>query len=647
MNRACFHPILLSLILLGCGGPQTPEPKLVAKPLDRPGVIVKPAAEVKPPTAMVGGDILATISASSLDAFLRVGAGYLAPHLPPAFQPMVQPDTLRAQLFKTIHIDGLEAALDSSRPFAVAIADPMVYRGRGELGSALFAIPVKDGSELVSVFARRSDKHETTPWRDHVFSSSSGRAVYLRLAKDWALLASHEKLLHGAAAELLPLTASARGTAGVRLEVRMGLIGERYSEQIDKGLARLRRNKPGQGAFGMVGIAKRIERWLGLARGMQVVHATLELEPGGAQAKLSATAKPSGPFRSYLASLASGEPWGAKFLPKGSALYLLSRENEATRLSEMNDALDLLGVLLRDAGEEKLIGALREGLTSIARQLGSESAAALWVNGNGGVGMGGAVKVKDPKAAQAEMSKLFGRLAKDLKRIVDKALWAKTERALAGADPAQRKKLEAAARRELPGLTLKVKRGGAKLAGVTIDLYELGVVWPQLKGAEEKKKLAEIKKKVDKVIGLPFTIGFGATGEVGVMAMGKDWRKRLGELCAAAKGGPGSVAVEKNLAAVAGGKPIVMLIQADLTSIVESSMRVADQLTAVPSDLRDQVNKLLPGKEVPVSTLIYREGDAFTVELRAPAEVFGMLTKAGMALFMARAGGSVAPVPVP
>ncbi len=635
---------LVLLLAAGCGSPQGPEPKVVAKPLDRPGVIVKPA-EVKAPTAEIGGDILATFAGSSLDAFLRVGAGYIAPHLPAALQATVQPDTLRAQLFKAIRIDGLEAAIDASRPFAVAIADPLVYRSRGELGPALLAVPVKDGAELVNIFARRSDKHETTPWKDHVFSSASGRPVYLRLDQGYALLASQEKLLHGAAGQLLPLTRSQTG-AKVRVEVKMALIGERFSAELDKALAEVRRSAArGRHGFGAFGMLVRVERWIGLARGMQVAHAFVELEPSGARIKLAASAKASGAFRSYLAALPTGEPWGAKYLPKDAAIFILNRDDEQSRLSDLGDAFNLLKLALGSEDLGGIVEALRTGLTSLLKQLGSEAAMAVWVSGGGGLGMGGAFRVKDAKAAQAELAKLSTTVGKDLKKIVEKATEAKLARVLAGVDPKQRKKLEAAARRELPIPSLKVKRGALKLAGVSVDVHELGIAWPKLKG-DDAKKVAEVRKKVEKVIGLPFTIGFAATGDVGVVALGKEWKKRLGELCATAKGGAGSAGVEKSLAAVAGGKPIAFLGHADLAAIVEGGMRIADQVTTVPSDVRDQVNKLLPGKEVPISTLVYKESDALHVELRASADLFGMLTKAGMLLFMARAGG-MPPMPAP
>jgi hypothetical protein len=643
MSSRRFRTSLLLVVLAGCGGPQTPEPKLAAKPLDKHAVIVKPAVEVPAPTADLSADILATITGGSLDAFLRVGAGYVAPHLPAAFQPMVQPDTLRAQLFKAVHIDGLEAALDPSRPFAIAVADPSIYRTRGELGPILLAVPVKDGGELVNVFARRADKHETTPWKDHAFTSASGRGVYLRLQQGYALLASQEKLLHGAAGQLLP---QLRGVSGarVRAEVKLGLIGDRFGHELDKALASLRRlmNRPADA--GKAGVVRRLERWLGLARGMQTANALLELEPGRARLKLDASAKPSGPFQSYLAALPVGEPWGARFLPKDAAVFVLSRDDAQSRLSDVNDAFELMRTLTGEEGG-KILDTLRAGLEAVLKQLGGESAAAIWVSGNGGIGLGGALKVKDAKAAQAELAKLTASLGKELKRIVEKATEAKLARALTLVDPAQRKKLEAAARREMPVPSLRVKRGGAKLAGVTVDVYELGIAWPKLRG-EEAKRVAELRKKVDKVIGLPFTIGFGAVGEVGVIAMGKEWKKRLSELCATAKGGAGAAAVEKNLAAVAGGKRVALLAHADVTALIEGGMRVADQLATVPSDVRDQVNKILPGKEVPISALVYKEGESLHAELRTSADLFGMLTKAGLVLFMARAGGSM-PMPVP
>ena len=59
-------------------------------------------------------------------------------------------------------------------------------------------------------------------------------------------------------------------------------------------------------------------------------------------------------------------------------------------------------------------------------------------------------------------------------------------------------------------------------------------------------------------------------------------------------------------------------------------MRVADQLTTVPADVRDAINKVLPGpgRNVPLSALMHKAGDTLFWELSVSPDLLASLAKA-------------------
>ena len=237
------------MVFIGCGGPPTPTPKAGpdAPPADgqqppksegtpgNPGP--GPSTPIKAPTADISREILATLTLASIDKIINTSTTVIKPHLPPnapgLIHAMLQPAQLKSQLFKAIKSPELEKAIDTTRPIAVALFDPKVYKGR-QLGPAIVAIPLKDENALVQFLDKKAkEPHVTTPAKDHVFKFSDKEYIRLRIKEGFALMSSHEKLLAGAEGVLLPLVRKPpRYLAHVHMD--MAAIYARYGKDIEK-----------------------------------------------------------------------------------------------------------------------------------------------------------------------------------------------------------------------------------------------------------------------------------------------------------------------------------------------------------------------------------------------------------------------------
>ena len=606
---AWLFPLLL---LSGCGGPQAPEAK---SPATQPEAktIVKPP-EVTAPTADIGGEIIATVALGSLDSLLKQAAAYLQPHLPPPMANMAQADALRGQLFKAMRAEELEKSFDASRPLVMAIGDPKFYRG-SELGPLLVGLPLKDCQGLLDLLSKRSERHETTAWREHIFAMGSD-AVRVRCDKEWAFVASHEKLTAGAAGVLGPLAGRAKPGAA-HVEIRVAEIVDRHGKELDKMIAKAERKATRKEGL-EVGAIHTILRWVGYLRGIQTLSLTAQLDAADIRLRASALAKGGpGEFQTYLSQLDAGEAWGASFVPKESALLLLSRASEAGRSAELDRNLKVLKSVLKGAVDEAMISRWGEGLRNVSKALSGEMALGVWATSEGGVGAGGAVRVKDPKTARGELAKLMKVVGKDVGGLL-KGLQL----------PAELKGL---------GIALQARANGLRVGGQSADLYELVIRWPRPPTAEGRRKLDELKKGLAKVLGPKLVVAFTASGETGLFALGKDHRKRMGELLSAAKGGAGS-GMDKAVRAHVGGRKLVVFAYSPLASVVEGALRVAGQLTTVPADVRDAIAKALPaGKDIPLAASMHREGQQASWDLSISPDVIGVIAKGMMLAFMPRA----------
>jgi hypothetical protein len=257
-----------------------------------------------------------------------------------------------------------------------------------------------------------------------------------------------------------------------------------------------------------------------------------------------------------------------------------------------------------------------------AKHFSGESAGAMWVNADGGVGIGMVSRVRDSALARAEMVKLLQLVSREARRVLTKSL------------PAD-------LRRELKGLSveLKVRPGALRVAGARGDLVELDIRWPKLKG-EAMRELQKTRQRIAKVLGPRLTLAMVGTKDVLLISAGKDHRQRMARMVAVAAGGGGGGGLEQTIASVAGSRKIVGLVYVPVASMAEQVMRLTEQLTTVPAQVKDVFQKLLPapGHSVPISALVQASGPKMTVELNVSPDLMGMIAKGVMAAMTPHGG---------
>ena len=623
------------LLLSGsCKTTQTPPPEVAPdkeakKPEPGAAAAADNAGGQSAPTSDIRDQVILTYTMSSLDNVLDRGLGYVRPHLPPAFAAMLRPSMLKAQLFKSMKMPQLETVVDATRPLALAIADPEQYRGGGRLGSTMLSVPVSDAQGLADALGQVADGHERRPWGDHVFDFH-GDKVRLRLVDGNGLLASDEKLLGGAEGVLAPaLQAQAASKSAARLRIDLATINRLYGAQIDRGLRRMKRKMDRQQG---AGVAKMVSRWIGYFKSAEEALVELQLEPALIRAIASLSAASSGELPTLLGKMRPGPAWGARYLPADSGLVYLSNQSPDAMAESIDEGLELLQGMVQGVVPAATMTRLQELAKKGVQHFSGESAGAMWVNADGSIGGCSIARVKDAAAAQASTVQLLQLLSAELRRLFTKGLPAKVRQELKGAS-----------------LGLRVRPGALRVAGVRGALVELEIKWPRLKDADARKRMGELRRKLGKVLGpRGLTLALAGTGDLLMMVVGKDHRKRLANLLATAKGGKGS-SMEQTVAGIVGSRRIVALVYAPIATLAEQVMRLTEQLTTVPAQVKDVFQKVLPppGKTVPISAVVQATGPKLTVEIEASPELVGMITRgvvSGMSTF---GGGAPFPPPQP
>ncbi len=533
---------------------------------------------------------------------------------------MIQPQVLTAQMFKMLQIEELEPALDTGRPVALALVDPSTYRDE-PLGPVLIAVPVKDVDALVSFLGKKSRKHESNVWKDHLFTTDDG-PVHMRFVDGWALFAGTEKLLNGASGVLLPLVKTPP-TTSVRVRANMTEVYKRYGDKIEMARTMISKSTgPGMELNPLAGMGSTAERWITFAKNIQSFDLTFDMLPREILFRLSARAAGPGPFASYLSKLNVGSAWGAGFMPADSILVGTGRYEKSLMKEDLDSSFKLLQTFLKGYIDVKMLERWREALARYLRHFSGESSTAMWINADGGMGVGSAAKLTDSKMAGRVMRDLMTMLSKDLKQLIPKAL-------------------PKFIRDELPGLglRLKVRPGALRMGGIKGDLYELVIKWPRLKDKAQRKELAQVRKKIAKVIGRRFVVATAIVGDVGFMAMGKDHRSRLAKMVALAKSGK-HTSMKGTLDQITGAKKSVFSLYSPLASLTEGVLRVVDQVATVPPMVKDVMHKVMPGsgKDVPLSMLVYMEKDQLFWDSSVSAELVGMITRGVLQAVMMKSG---------
>ena len=622
---------VLSLLLLvpGCPGPQPapPETKPPTAEGDTPetaegGGAAGQASSADAPTGNIDDQIVLTYTISSIDTLLSRGVAYVRPHLPPAFSAMLQPAMLKAQWFKTLGAPQLEQVVDGTRPLAIALADPKAHPGGGKLKSMVVALPITDSQGLTDALGQIAERHERTPWNDHVFVFPGG-PVRVRVAEGYALMAGHDKLLNGAAATLLPLVKSPRTTGKIaRLRLDLAAVNRLYGAELDRGLRKMQR-KMGRKGPQMAGVGKMVSRWVGYFKSIDDATVEADFEPTSIRAVAELAAAQRGEFPKYLDGLRAAPPWGARFLPAESAVVFTTNQRPDAMLASIDETMELLRGLVKGVVQDSALTELRDLARKSVKHLSGESAGAMWVNADGSLGVATVAKMRSAAEGRVMTVQLLQAVARELKHVFEKGL-----------PPGVKKELKGFR------INLQVRKNALRVAGLRGDVVQLDIRWPRLKDAAARKRLQDVRKRMAKVLGRRPTLGLVAVKDVMLVAVGKDHRKRLTKMVAIARGGAGT-GMEKVVSSVAGNRPVVALVHVPAASLAEQTMRLVEVVTKVPQQAKDMFQKLLPppGKKVPVSAVVRASGRKMTVELDLSAEFVGMMTRMVLASMTPRRVG--------
>jgi len=608
---------------VGCGGAQSSEPESAAGAKAKAdadaakAAAVQAAAETAKKAAAkavdVKGEVIGTLVITSIDDALTQGTTLVRPQLPPAFQGMASPQVLKAQLFNAIKAPELEAVLDTTRPLALALADPKKFPEKG-LGPVMVALPLKDPNGLIDFLAKKAQGHETTPAKVHVFKMDQD-LLYLAVHEGtYALLSSNEDLIGGAGEVLGPLVQGKPGSLA-HLRVKMDEVYKRFGPEIEKAIAKVQTEME-QEPLGKANTGSRmLKRWMSYIKGMRVIDATLGIKGNDLHFETALAAKSGSEFATYMSKLNAGKPWGLEYMPAESGLVAVARDNPSVMLQDLDDALGTLSGALK----QWIPAGTIEGWGSAARKsikhYAGVGVGSLWVNANGSIGFASASKLRDGEAARAAIREWMDFLSKEIKTLLGKTFKKEIQKALPGFK-----------------LAIQIKKNRLRVAGAKGDTISFKYRLPRMKDKKKAKTLKKIQKGMTKVLGRNPTMGYMVVGDTALMTFGKDYKKRMGQLVAVAKGKSKGSNLAAKLAQYTSGRDIIMVAYSPLSTLAEQVLRVADKVTTIEPRVRDMMAKVMPppNTEVPLTFVSSHKGETLSFETSLSANIVGMIARGAM-----------------
>ena len=591
------------------------------------------SAPPAPPRVDLRKDVLLTVRADSLDELLRRSVGYIQPQLPAPLQALVDPARLKAQLFQSLRrLPGLVDAVATDRPWAAALLDPKVYPSGG-LGPVIVAVPVRDPDQLLGLFRRENFVHRAQPWGDHRFGGG-GRELLVRFREGYALLAAHERALHGAEGVLVPLL-RARGAPTVQVRLDVVTAWARHGVTL-RSLQQL--FGPGGPAAGQRRSLAKVARAIAWSESMREAKLALWMEPQGIRGELLMEALDGGALHAYLGKLNAGPLWGAAVLPGDAAVAVLTRKTRELQVTELEEAVEALKLLAAQL-PVKLDAAMPDRWRSITAavldQLSGEQATAFFVDDDGSPGFVGAYRAKGAKAREATLDALRA-LAKDFGAIA---------RAAARQYDARGLRLEA-----------RIRPRALRVGGLSADVVEFAFGWPRvtekLAGAfnvsldDGKAALARYAKAARALLGarpkLALVVAKDRGGDpVLLVAGGKHCDRHLKAALIRLEG-RAEGALHAKLGAHQTLRGAVGLAFVPVGTLARQVHRALEAGELLEPRLLSTFKPLLPaaGQEAPFVSTFEVQNRQGAVRFTVAAEVVGLIAKAALGYLQHRMGVS-------
>jgi hypothetical protein len=455
------------------------------------------------------------------------------------------------------HVVGLPPWLfrlvDLRRPAGVGLINPSLLASQ-TVRPYVAMLPVVGRAEAERAMAEHAPL-QRTPW-GFVLPTKSGK-IYVGFSGGYALVAWRADLLEPARRLLGPRLAHA-SQAPLAARVEVDNVFSAYGSQLDSLVRRFVAVTAQGGAGGDPQLAfamRGVRQMAGFARSVSDLELLCDLDSSGLTLTARVDGKREGAFTGYVRQQRPGPAWGVRFLPRDAVMAFTTSASMPGRDADIDASIEFLADVLpaqKVTPAERL--KWRQALERAGNAIGGELAYAVWPARGGGVGMGGAYRLRDPGGARAAVMEVYRELSGPLVGLVLRALSLDLERF---------------------GSHVAVHKNVARVAGREVDLVEVSVKWPA--GSDAERHIFEA------LYGPHLVLATAFEGDQALFAVGADWAERLGTMLGVAHGTPAaSLADEPAFAEALGYRD-----QARVSLSFLETRRMAQLVTALMAHARE------------------------------------------------------------
>ncbi len=401
----------------------------------------------------------------------------------------------------------LADALDLKRPMAVGVLDPSRLGG-APAHPVLALLPVQSRAAVEEAVRAAGLTVQDLGWGIGV--ATEGGALFAAFHDGYAAIAWRPELV-SAARELLAAPLAARAEAPLRAHLDFNNLYAAYGRELEASLEHFVRATQERGDPQLAFAMRSAMRLVHFADSVSGIDVLLSSDASGVTVTARLDGKPNGAWAGYVANQQPRPTWGARFIPRDAVLVYMTNRSTGAIAEELESQVAYLGDASSPPASAALRAAWRAALSRAAAEMAGEVAYAVWPGDGGGVGLGGAYRVRSAAAARRELGAVYRRIGAHLAGVVMRAL---------ELDP-QRYPVRVAVR----PVSLALDGGGAAQA----EAVTLSVRWPR--GADAERKLFE------RLFGRELVLATAVAGDTAVFALGRGWKDRLAALVTTARGG--------------------------------------------------------------------------------------------------------------